>query len=241
MSALSAIQNLFSPASATQPVAQVPGNIPATGGQATPENPMVPAAATGTENLAQSPLGDFKDLWEADPNAKPTEPMFAGVDPQKLMDAAGKTDFSKIIGKDHMAAIAAGGAGGVEASMQAMNKMAQAVYANSAMATTKIVEQALAKQQASFEAKLPGIIKQHTLSDTLRSENPALSNPAVKPFIQAMEQQLAVKHPGATAAELTAMAKQYVEGVGALFSPAPAMSAAETAKAGETDWTKFFE
>lgn len=218
-----------------------PGNIPPAGGATAPNNPTVPAGQETTETAPAAPLAEFADLWQPPKDqGTQTESMFATVDPKKLMEAAQKTDFSKAVSPQVLAAIKAGGEEGIAASMQAMNTMAQTVYANSAMATTKIVEQALAKQMESFKASLPQIIKQHSLSDNLRSENPAFSNPAVQPFIQAMEAQLAVKHPGATATELTNMAKQYIEGIGSLFSPAPAKTAAETAKAGETDWSKFF-
>jgi len=225
-----------------QPQQQVqPGNIGAGAGATNPANSTVPVDQPAVAEVVATPLAEFKDLWEAapvDPNA--AAPMFSGVDPKKLMEAAQKTDFSKVVTPEAMAKIQAGGQEGVAAMMQAMNNMSQTVYANSAMATTKIVEQALAKQMDSFKASLPGIIKQHTVSDNLRTENPALSNPAVQPFIQAMEQQFAVKHPGATSSELTAMAKQYVEGVGALFSPAAKQTPAEKQAAGEMDWSKFF-
>jgi hypothetical protein len=229
-----------SAAPAPAPTQVAPGSIPANGGAADPGNPMVPAGTVDATTVEASPLAEFADLWQPDPNAKPDAPMFGNVDPTKLMEAAKKTNFAANIPKELLAAISQGGPSGMEAAIAAMNGMSQQVYANSAMATTKIVEQALAKQAETFKASLPQIIKQHTLSDTLRSENPALSNPAVQPFIKAMETQLAVKHPGATASELTAMAKQYVEGIGTLFSPAAKPTAAETAQAGETDWTKFF-
>lgn len=244
---MSIMQNIFGAFGATGqaapavPQQQVtPGNLPAGSGQVDPANPTVPAGTVATSQEPASPLADFADLWKPVEGANEPAAMFGNVDPQKLMEAAKKTDFSKAITQDQMQAIAAGGQGAVEAMAAAMNNVAQTVYANSAMATTKIVEQALAKAQEGYNAKLPGIIKQHTVSDTLRSENPVFSNPAVQPFIAAMEAQLAVKHPNATASELTGMAKQYLEGVGTLFSPKAAPTPEEKAKAGEPDWSKFF-
>lgn len=119
--------------------------------------------------------------------------MFANVDPQKLMEAARKTDFSKAISSNQLEAIAGGGQEAVAAFASAMNSVAQTVYANSALATTKIVEQALMKAQQQYDAKIPGLIKRQTVSDTLRTENPMFSNPAVQPLISALEAQLAVK------------------------------------------------
>jgi hypothetical protein len=108
--------------------------------------------------------------------------------------------------------------------------------------TTKIVEQALARQQANFEAKLPGIIKQHTVADSLRNENPIFSDPAVAPLVKAMEHQLAQKYPNATSSELTQQAKTYIAGLGSVFSPPQTKENTNnsTKTAAETDWSKFF-
>ena len=128
--------------------------------------------------------------------------------------------------------------------MQAMNQMSQTVFAQSAMATSKIVEQALEAQQKKFQEMLPGIIKQHTVSDNLRSENPIFNDPAVRPLISAMEQQFSLKHPNATASEITAMAKQYVSGLGQVFNPAQANAGSDQNNfraTGDTDWSKFLE
>lgn len=226
------------PNPAAAPSPSTPGNIPDTTQLPSGNNPTIPAGAGGAPD---TPLADFATLWESDPKQQAPANVLGNVDPAKLMKAAQGTDFAKAIPKELMAKIQAGGQEGVEASMQAMNMMSQTVYANSALATTKIVEQALQRQQAAFEAKLPSIIKQHTVSDTLRSENPMFSNPAVQPLISALEAQLAIKHPGATSSELTSMAKQYIEGVGIAFSPAKTPTAQEAAQSGEQDWSKFFE
>jgi hypothetical protein len=238
---LAGLQNIFggnsAPVVGAAPAAAgSPGSIPE-GAGTTGANTTVPA----TEAEPAAPLADFAKLWERNASDTTQQPVIGAVDPKKLMEAAQKTDFAKAIPKDTMAKIQAGGQEGQEAFAQAMNLVTQTVYANSAMATAKIVEQALAKQQSNFEAKLPQIIKQHQLSDTLRSENPVFSNPAVKPLINAMEHQLATKFPDASASELTAMAKQYVEGLGAVFAPKAEQTPAEkSAAAKEIDWSALF-
>jgi len=228
------------PAPQQQQQASPAGNIPPGSGATDVGNPQVPVGTVAASQEPSSPLADFADLWKPADNANAPTSMFGEIDQTKLMEAAKKTDFSKAVSKEQFEAIAAGGQGAVEAFAAAMNSVAQTVYANSAVATTKIVEQALTKAQQSYDTRLPGIIKQHTLSDTLRSENPVFSNPAVQPLISAMETQMAVKYPNATASELTSMAKQYIEGLGTVFSPAKAPTKEETAKAGEFDWSKFF-
>ena len=213
-----------------------PGNIPPGAGANDPTNTTVPLGTV--EASQESPLANFADIWTPVENAQATETMFANVDPQKLMEAAKKTDFSKAISSNQLEAIAGGGQEAVAAFASAMNSVAQTVYANSALATTKIVEQALMKAQQQYDAKIPGLIKRQTVSDTLRTENPMFSNPAVQPLISALEAQLAVKNPNATAGELTSMAKQYLEGVSTVFST-PKQGQESTTNAGDTDWLKF--
>ena len=88
--------------------------------------------------------------------------------------------------------------------------------------------------------ELPQHIKRQTVTDALRSENPIFSNPAVAPIISALEAQMTVKYPNATAPEITAMAKQYVEALGSSFAkkPEPKLSGDGKDK-GEIDWSTF--
>lgn len=216
-----------------------PGNIPAGGGVADSNNSTIPQGTDTTGGAVASPLDGFQDFWQPPTNPVAEQPIFGNVDPKKLMEAASQTDFSKSITPEIQAAIKAGGPEAMQAMVTAMNRMTQTSYANSAMATTKIVEQALAKQQAAFEAKLPQILKQHTLSDTLRSENPLYSNPAVQPLISAMERQIALKHPNATSQELSAMARQYVASLGAVFNPTLATKETNSSGTAEMDWSTF--
>lgn len=246
---MSLMERIFgSPAPAAAPATQTtqqtttvqqpqPGNIPPEAGATNPDNPTVPA----NSQTSDDPLANFADLWQPAKQQAGTEmPLFGNVDPKKLMEVAQKTDFSKAIPKDALVKIQAGGADAVEAFSTAMNQVAQTVFANNALTTAKLLDQALARQQQTFEAKLPSLVKQHSVSDTLRSENPAFSNPAVQPLIQALELKLAQKHPQATASELTGMAKQYLQGISTVFNPQASSTekAQVTASLGE-DWDNW--
>ena len=258
---MSMFSNLFSgspstgnqpnPTTPVQPNPTTPGNIPANTsntGNVTPgtaPNGVVPPTDPNNPNpvidQSTTPFADFKDLWKndpVDPNA-PAPGVFGNVDPKKFMEAAGKIDFSKVVTAEQLAAINSGGEAATKAFAQAMNSIAQSVYAQSAFATTKIVEQALNKSKESFLAELPQHIKKQTVTDSLRSENPIFSNPAVQPIISALEAQMTVKYPNATAPEITKMAKQYVEALGTSFSPKPVVDPKESTKKGETDWSTF--
>ncbi len=233
------------PAPATPPGVPVPGNItkqdPTQVSATTAPNGTIPAQPAPVPTEPPSPLAEFKDIWQPDPNAIPASAAAGfNIDPAKMFEAAKKTDFSRFMNPENLKAIAAGGEGAVKAMMDTMNGVAQAAYGQSAVAAAKIVEAALAKNKETFDAALPGLIRKHQVSDTLRTENPIFNNPAIQPIISALESQLMIKHPQATAAQINAEAKKYVEALGSSFAPKLVVDAATAAKAkNEVDWTNF--
>ena len=222
---------------------QNPGNITNGGGATNPNNPTVPSTNADGPPVVASPLDAFSDMWKPVAANGAGDPLFANVDPVKMMEAAKKTNFTSLITKEQQAAIAQGGQGAVEAFMQSINLVGQQAFANSAMATTKIVDQALAKQMEQFKSLLPNLVKQHTLSDNLRETNPVFNHPSVAPLINAMETQLAAKHPNATSSELTKLAQDYVLGLGQAFNPTLASNtnANGSTKTEDVDWSKFLD
>lgn len=225
---------------APAPVAQQqPGNIPEQNmNPPMGSNPTVPASSM---NEPANPLDQFKDMFAVDPNAKPVvkEPLF-NIDPAKLQAAAKGNDFTKVITPEMMQAIAGGGDGAVAATLAAMNAMSQKSFGDSAMATTKIVEQALEKQQKAFEAMMPNLIKTQNLSDNLRNSSPIFNHPAAAPILDMFKNQVAKKYPNATAAEQTEMAQGYVKAFAEAANP-PKPTQAQQAAASETDWGSFLE
>jgi len=213
-----------------------PGNIPATTVQASATNPTLPAnSAVAPENV--NPLDAYKDLFKADPNAPKTttDPMF-NVDPAKLQEAAKQNDFTKVITPEMQAAITAGGEQGMAATIQIMQAMSQKGFADSAQATTKIVEAALAKQQESFLQQLPSIIKKQSLNDNLSSSNPVFSHPGAAPIIDMLKTSVSNKFPNATAQEQQEQLKSYLDNFVAAMTP-------QSNKSGDvlnkTDWSDF--
>lgn len=219
------------PAPVADPVAATNTTLPA--GQ-------VPPATTTQGAPDNNPLDTFKDIWTppaADGKPAGVEDMF-NIDPKQLMEAASKVDFARMIPQDQMQAIAAGGQGAAEAFAKALNTVAQNVYAQSAAANTKIMQQALARQREDFTGQLPNLVKTHTLSESIRESNPALSHPAAAPLISAIQQTLQLKHPTATNAELQKMAQEYVSGfANAVSGPKQADPVAEDKS--NTDWSKY--
>lgn len=205
-------------------------------------NGVVPANPEGNPAAPVSPLDTFKDIWQTPANTDPNAnaPMFANVDPQKLMESARQVDFTKAITPEVWQKIQAGGPDAGAALAQALNSAVQTSYAQSALATTKIVEQALAKQKEQFDAQLPSAVRKLSSSEAVMANNPVYQNPAVQPLVEAAKEMFLRKNPNATSAEIADQVGQYFQALGTTFAPKPAASSSST-KSPEVDWSKFLE
>lgn len=222
-----------------------PGNIPATAlNPADSSNPNAPQASTDamTEQTPLSQLDQYTKLWENDPNVKaPADTsIFAKVTPESMQASAKKNDFMKTVTPEQMAAINAGGEGATAAMLTVMQNMAQKGFGDSAFTATKLIEQALEKQQQKFMDALPGIIKSQTVSENLRTSNPIFNHPAAQVILEPIKKQLMVKNPNASAAEIQEMANGYLESFAAAASPQK-QTAAQKASANEMDWSQFLD
>lgn len=216
-----------------------PGNIPdpASLQDGVAPSATTPAAGSATPTGADNPLAPFAELWKNEPKS-PTdstpEPDF-NLTQEAVQSIVSKTDFSKVVSPEHMAAIAAGGEGAQAAFAMALNQVAQHTMVQSTLVNNKLsqkqIEAAITKQLA----KLPNTLRQQAATDHLNSNNPLFSNPAVKPVIEATHAQLLQKFPNATNAEITKMTHDYVLALGNSFAP---QVAAPTAP-GDTDWSNF--
>lgn len=247
------IMSLFRSAPAAQstpPQVNAPGNQQ-TPGQQTPgthaspvtaPNGMIPEQATPPQSPtpAASPLDNFKDVWNT-PNTPPADPsIFGNLDSAKLMESARQVDFAKVITPDQLTAIGQGGEGAVKAFGAALNSVAQTVYGQSALATTKIVEEALKKNSQSYDTKMADFAKKFSINEGLQASNPILNNPAVQPLVGALTEQLTRKNPNASSADIQSQVNDYFKQLGTVFAPAaPVVPGAAKAKAAE-DWDKFF-
>jgi hypothetical protein len=214
-------------------------------------NPTVPSAATAPVPVAQpgaapatpaepaSPLAKYTDLWKTDPNAKPDAPFSFNSDPAKLLDTAKTVDFTKVISPELQARITAGGADAQTAMMEAMNGVAQMSFAQSAHASAKIVESALQAQEDRFKEMLPQLIKQHSVADSFRNDNPLLTDPALAPMVGALQVQFTKQYPQATAAEIKSHVNDFLNGAAdKIHSSRPQPKAAVVKKT--EDWERFF-
>jgi hypothetical protein len=190
-----------------------------------------------------TPLDTFSDIWKTpdNPNKQEDKALFADLDPVKVMESAKKVDFSKAVTPQQLESINKGGQEAVTAFAQAMNSVAQTVYAQNALATTKIVEQALSRSQAQYDTKIPEMVKKLSANERLVTENPMLSNPAIQPLVGALTEQLTRKNPSATANEIQQQVVDYFAALGTSFAPKPKETKESKAAAQSMDWSTFLQ
>lgn len=220
------------PAAAPAPAPQAQGNIPAEPTVvADPTNPMAP-------QLPASPLDQYKTLWENDPTKPPLEGEAPKpLTPEQVSAAMAKTDFSSNMDTNLLAAISAGGEEAQAALPQLLNAMAQQVMTQSTLVNNKLTERAVNAAVDRQKLTIPALLRQQQATDHLKNTNPLFDNPAIKPVMEAARDQLLLKHPNATTAEITEMTHNFVTTLGESFAPKPEV----TKTADDVDWDAFLQ
>lgn len=222
------------PPASNNPAANAPTQQTQVSGQTDP-NGTVPAGS----NEPASPLSKFEKVWEPNKDAPKEQSLSVqNVDPNKIMEAAGKIDFASLLSKEDLAKVAAGGEEAVAAMASLLNKTAQSVYGQAAFAATKIQEKTMAEAEERFLAKLPGLINQRSAQELLLQNNKQLSHPAVKPIVDMMREQLVQQYPNATAAQIAEMTQEMMKGAAQVFNPIPPADATKGKKQDE-DWEAY--
>lgn len=221
------------------------GNKPAPAADTTAATVATEAPATETTEAAapaasQSLLEQHKDLWQpATTEQTEAQPLFA-VDQSKLMEAAGKLDFTKLVKPEQLQAISRGGDEAAQAFLQAINAVGQAGFANALSANVKLIEQALERKEAEFEARIPGAIKSFNIESSLSSD-PILKHPAARPVVGAIAKAMAAKNPDATPSELQESALNLLREIAGegKETKAAAVQQQQREKAGSFDWDSW--
>jgi len=247
---MSIFQKIFgAPAPVAPPAQQMsnnPQNNPAPPAPAssagTAPNGVVPAGS-GSAPAGQSPEDKFAKLWETpDPapnGADPSKQPDNALTPEKMLEAAGKVDFTRVLDQESLKKISAGGEEAVQALVTLLNKTAQTVYGQSTVVAQKLIESQVADAERRFAEQVPGLVKRQSLRESLITDNPAFAKPSVAPVVTAIQTQLAQKFPNATTAELNALAKDYLKQAAEDFNPTPKKE--PTAAERGIDWDQWVE
>lgn len=231
------------------PAPGTPGNIPANASETlasatsagTAPNGTVPAAGVAANNeKSKSPLDQFADLFNTDPNQQQQgQPLF-NITQERVMETARKQDFSVKPTPEQAAAILAGGPGAVEAMMALMNTVGQNTFAQATFTATQLIEGGLNKGKYAKLDDVNNSIRASTVSNSLRDDNPLFTHPAAQPVLESVKQALLLKHPTSTPNEIANLAKQYIVDFAALANP-QTESKAETAAKKADDWSNFLQ
>lgn len=237
-----------------------PQQQPGQQGQGDPTlNPTVPSSATpasdgknapaafpAVQEGEKSPLENFQKLWDkADTDAKPIDPAVSfNADPVKVMAAAKQIDITKGIDPALLARVNAGNDSA--ALVELVNQSVQIGIAHATTSTTGIVNEALKQQSAKYEKEvIPEILRRNNIQNTNRAADPLFQNPAVAPMLAMAEQQLMIKYPTASAAEISEKAKEYIGGFAGAVAESRGMEmrdkpkAATSGSGGISDWTEW--
>ena len=248
------IANLFggnnsAPVAPVAPVANAPvqpGNLPPDGGTPAPATPgtdvngAIPPIDPAAPTVPDSPLDQYKSLWEDVPTKEGELPATpAALDPTKLQDIISKADFTKALTQENLAKVAAGGEDAIAAVTAYIHSLDQQVVMQDTRASNKMTAQVVEAADAAYSASLPDLIRSQTTANALTKAKPVFQNPAVKPVIEAVQAQLARKNPDATADQLTEMAQSFVAVMGESFSPKPAADPSAPGAPDTMDWAKF--
>jgi hypothetical protein len=199
-----------------------------------------PATTSEPATVEASTLDKYKDLWQPTQQAEgETQPSFA-VDQSKLMEAAGKLDFTKVIKPEQLQAISRGGDEGMQAFAAAMNAVAQASFANSLSASSKLIEKAMAAKEEEFAAKIPNAIKMHNIDSGLAAD-PVFKHPAAKPVVGAIARAMASKYPDASAADLQKMASDLLVDIAGKGAPSAQEQQNKNKQAETFDWDSWIQ
>lgn len=176
-------------------------------------NPQNPQNTQNNPQPPQAPVDPFKDLWTIDPKQK--GPVDLGefnfsFDQGKVDASINGLDFTKAITPELMGKIAAGGQDAVAATLQAMNIVGQQAAKTALMASTKITESGIRTNGQRLRDNLPHLVRNESVSNVLREDNPLFNDPSTAPMMELITQQMAQKFPNATPAEILKNARSYM-------------------------------
>lgn len=204
-------------------------------------NGVVPPGGNEGPKADATPIDKFSKVWETAPTGPTNNPAPGeGLTPEKMLEAASKVDFSKVLDQASLQKITAGGEEAVQALVSLLNKTAQTVYGQSTVVAKKLVDQAVEQSEARFAERIPSMVRRQATKDGLVNENPAFNHPAVAPFVEAIQQQLGQKYPNATATELQALAKEYFQGAAQVLNPAKPASKTSSGPE-QIDWDSWVQ
>ena len=198
--------------------------------------PAAPAPAPAAPAPAPaSPLAAYADLWNTEspkPGETPPASVYASLTPETVRAVAAKLPMSAGASPEQLAAIQAGGAGGVQAFNEVLQAATREAFVAATLANAQVSQRALDQQQSSLLSMIPQRVTQTQTQAEIFSRAPHLSNPAAAPVVEMLLSQVAQKFPNASPAEQA----KHVETLLSAFGPPAAAPAAAPAPSASPNW-----
>ena len=182
----------------------------------------------------KSPMDSYQDLWQnTDSNSGAPAKTF-NLD--KLPELVNQMDFTKSVTPEQLQQISAGGQEAMTAFAQVLSAVSRETYAQSTATTANMVEAAVAKARQEFEASLPSAVRQAQAVDTVKQQNPLVSDPAFTPVVSAVTSQFLKRFPEATPADINNHINSYFDMMAGKINGSKQDPSAKQ----DTDWSSFF-
>lgn len=190
-----------------------------------------------------SPLDAFAKMWETDPNAKPpVDPWSQPILPTNPADVAKAVSQANMMQGIDPALIQKVNAGNDPAAlMELINKVSQNTLLMSTQLVTASVEKAGTTVRDRLNQNMDARFQQY-LDKVTPVDNPILNHPGAQNLLQMARQQLRMKNPTASAAEINQQATTYLQEFGnAMHGNAnpPPKDPVDAQGNKEQDWSSF--
>lgn len=174
---------------------------------------------SNTTPVAASFNQEEDDFWNNPTPVENPNQLNFDITPQQLAEIAGKIDYTQIISPEIRQRIAAGGEDAMAATLEAMNLLGRQTYQHNALATTKLIQKAVQASEANLDQRIAKQFKLLGLSEGVIESNPMLENPSFKPVVDLVKNQILIKYPNASKAELNTMLNRRLAQMGEAFNP----------------------
>lgn len=173
--------------------------------------------------VAPLPMDQFKDLFnpkpvEGQPLPTMADPIFQ-LDPTAMQAAAAGLSFTD--SPDMAGLIQAAERNEPGALVKLMESVARNAYVQSTTLSTNIAERAARAMAERVTNGIPSSVVDIQSRQEVSALNPAYSNPALKPMVEAIRTQIQITNPGATPAQIATMTNNYLNQSAQLINPTP--------------------
>lgn len=193
---------------------------------ANPENPLDPFLKLMTPS---------EEALQQQQNNPQNQSLFGNFDPTAFDAQISKTNFTS--GLDQ-AQVQQALSGDVGAFTQILNQVAQQAFKANLQMTRGLVEQGVKTGTERFSSSLDSRFRDLQLKNQT-PKHPVLSNPAVKPMLEALKQQFAAANPKMSPDQIQQHAEDYFVQLSSQFNAKPADQQQASPSQGGTDWDQW--